>query len=147
MSDQKRIEKAEIPKSDRWEQFDFMCKRNKDFLIILADPKSDFTMVAYNGRRVFAKLQPGLVKAVLTKSGFASHIVSFLGSLQDLFDITLKNPALTLVKKIGNWFSFLDGAFFNLTRQKKSRASILTTPQYDPLSKSEKPNGIIGVDV
>lgn len=76
------------------------CNQHGDVLIIIADPKTDLTIVSYKGKKVAAKLlpqektvraKPRIIKSLLRYSKFENSVNSFL--------------------------YFIDGAVYNIAKQ------------------------------
>lgn len=142
------IDKKVIPpNSSDWEKLAAFAQTTKDYIIIIGDPKNDFLWASYGKKRVFAKVQPGMLKAVISHSAFSSNVVSFCASIQDLLSLSFRFAKSAVVPKsvelLRNFISFIDGAYFNITRQRKTRSNIMATPKINPVDKKTEKGPMI----
>lgn len=120
-------------KKQKYEINEFM-HRNKNLLIIVADPKDDTVFVGYKDKRTGGKIvsmkgdKPNLVKNVLKSAGFDRHIDDFLIGLAEAIG----------VKKLvhaNNFLQYLDGALFNLAKKSRSRTKKSSSRSDEAISK------------
>ena len=111
---------------NKWDRKEYLRRllgefahENRVILLIVADPKSDYLFCAYKDRTVLGQIKTldgkrmKVVKELLSASSlnekkFNTHIAYFTASLIDVLKVGVKS---------GNQFySFLDGAIFNIIK-------------------------------
>jgi hypothetical protein len=95
---------------------------HRDFLVIVCDPRDDTMFMSYRDKQVTGKIRSNdginhrVVKNVLKHSTFDREIDRLLGGIIDVLRCPLN---------IGNHFySFIDGALFNITKSIKKEKSL-----------------------
>jgi hypothetical protein len=98
---------------DLW-QMKNILDRNRKFLIIVADPKTDLVTISYDGKYATALIKntsgkkSNVVRRVLHKSTFGGAIDQFIASLSERMKCSVED---------GNVFwQFIDGALFNISK-------------------------------
>lgn len=95
--------------------------KHKGFLVIVCDPRDDTIFVSYRDKQVTGKIKSvdgknhHVVKRVLKHSYFNTEIDRFLGGLMD----ALKSP----ISKASDFYQFIDGALYNITKALKQDKS------------------------
>lgn len=112
---------------------------NKDFLIIVCDPKTDRMYAMYRDRFVNGKIKavsgknPHIIKNVLKYSQFEKNIDGFLASIME----TLQLP----IMKVNQFYQMLDGFVYNIAknlRKKRSEASHVKSPFVEQFKNNNK---------
>ena len=102
---------------------------NRDFLIIVCDPKTDRIFVSYRDRYVNGKIKSAtgkkthVVKGVIKYSRFNENIDSFIASIAETLNVSLL--------KGNQLYQILDGFLFNIAkslRKKRGTAEKPTPP-------------------
>ena len=99
------------------------ANRNKNLLIIVADPKTDRIFVTYRGAMANGRIKSTtgknlhVVKEVLKESRFSAHADNFIVSIMETLNVSLL--------KGNQFYQFLDGAIYgigkHLAKLKKAR--------------------------
>jgi hypothetical protein len=102
---------------------------NKDLLIIIADPHTDFLFAGYNDKLIFTQIKNNqgksikVVRDLIKHTKFNTRIDQFIGSIVELLHLPLK---------YGNhFFQFIDGALYNL----QTRFAIMKSKGSKPIQK------------
>lgn len=89
-------------------------QRHRNYIVFVCDPKDDSIFVAYRGKHVAGRMRSNdglnhhVLKNMMRHSTFDREIDRFIGGLMEVSKIPLK---------IGNvFYSFLDGALFNISK-------------------------------
>lgn len=104
---------------------------NKDFLIIVCDPKTDRIFVSYRDRFVNGKIKSTdghkaqVVKNIVKFSRFDTKIDDFLTSIAETLGLSMF--------KGNQFFQFLDGALYRIASSlRKKRGPVAQTPVKSP---------------
>jgi hypothetical protein len=110
---------------------------NKDFLIIVCDPKTDRIFVTYKDRFVNGKIKsatgknPKVVKTVLRYSRFHHSISDFITAIAETLNLPLT--------KGNQFYQFLDGAVYNIAKGlRKKRSDRPAKPVQSPFVEESK---------